>query len=323
MNWIKRNIIFVASLAVALILMLLGGFLLFTSIQESSTLEEEYNTALASLQGIHSSPAHPGEGKINNLNIARTNLAALQGVLEEAKTIFGTVTIQTNVSDVEFKARLENTIHELQQIANEKAIGLPPDFSFTFASQRGKLSFSPGSVPGWLLQLSDVRAITDVLYAANVNAIDNIRRAAISTDEKGGTSEILPITITTNEGALSLPYEVTFRCFSEELAAAMQGFVTSSNFLIVKTFSIEPAKLDSLGGTGTQTGNAQTPQLLNRGQVLPTGGRVPPGGVAARPPSGLQPFLSEKQLSVTLAIDSVRLMAPEADAGGKNNAPAQ
>lgn len=319
MNWIKRNVLFVASLAVALIIMLAGGFFLFTSIQESATLDEDFNTAISNLQNIHASPAHPGEGRVNNLTIARTNLQTLQTFLAEAKTVFGGANIQTNISDSEFKTTLETTIHQLHQVAREKAVELPEDFSFTFAAQRGKLSFAPGSIPSWLLQLSDIRAITEILFNANVNAIENMRRSPVSADDKTGTSELLNATIVTNEAVLSVPYEISFRCFSEEFAAAMQGLVSSSNFFVVKQFSVQPARAE-----GTQTSATQQPVGAppTRGQ-FPPGTRFPaPGTPGSRPTAGgLQPFLSEKPLLVTLLIDSVRLLSTDAPGEGRQPDP--
>ena len=45
----------------------------------------------------------------------------------------------------------------------------------------------------------------------------------------------------TNELAVLTPYEVTFRCFSSELAAVLAGLASSPYALLVKTINVELA----------------------------------------------------------------------------------
>ena len=79
------------------------------------------------------------------------------------------------------------------------------------------------------MQLGEVKGICEVLFEAKVNSLDNLRRERVSADDsKGPQTDYLGEKSVTNELAVLTPYEVTFRCFSSELAAVLAGFVRVS-----------------------------------------------------------------------------------------------
>jgi hypothetical protein len=128
------------------------------------------------------------------------------------------------------------------------SVALPPKdasgqtYSFSFAAQRERLDYARGSLEPLSVQLAEVKAISTVLFQAKVNSLDNIRRERVSDDDlKGPQTDYLPEKSVTNELAVLSPYEVTFRCFSSELAAVLSGFATSPCGLLVKTINVESA----------------------------------------------------------------------------------
>ena len=100
----------------------------------------------------------------------------------------------------------------------------------------------PGSLEPLSVQLGEVKAICDVLFQAKINSLDNIRRERVSDDDlKGPQTDYLSEKSVTNELAVLSPYEVSFRCFSSELAAVLAGFASSPCGLMVKTINVESA----------------------------------------------------------------------------------
>src|SRR5207253_2234242 len=91
-------------------------------------------------------------------------------------------------------------------------------------------------------QLGEIKAICEVLCQAKINSLDNIRRERVSTDDATGPqSEYLAERSTTNALAVISPYELTFRCFSPELASVLAGFASSPLGLLVKSINVEAA----------------------------------------------------------------------------------
>ena len=108
------------------------------------------------------------------------------------------------------------------------------------------MSFAAGSLQPLAVQLGEIRAIADVLFEAKINSLERIRRERVSTDDANGSqSNYLIDRSTTNELAVLTPYELTFNCFSTELAAVLAGFASSSNGFLVKNFNVEPAPAQS------------------------------------------------------------------------------
>ena len=96
------------------------------------------------------------------------------------------------------------------------------------------------------MQLAEVKAICTVLFQAKINSLDNIRRERVSEDDlKGPQTDYLPEKSVTNELAVLSPYEVTFRCFSSELAAVLAGFAS---------FALRPAGQDHQRRIGASRG---------------------------------------------------------------------
>jgi len=141
------------------------------------------------------------------------------------------------------------------------------------------------------------------------------------------------------------PYEVSFRCFSPELAAVLAGFAGAPCGLIIKTINVEVAPATAPAGeepgmpvAGAAPAYAPPPQYpapqAPRSEERPMStaerfaaryglrGRAPrptpPLQVTAPPPvaplaaqpsrGGLQLALDEKQLKVTLMLEAVKLL---------------
>jgi hypothetical protein len=191
------------------------------------------------------------------------------------------------------------------------------------------------------MQLGEVKAICDVLIRAKIHALDSLRRERVSSDDAAGNqTDYLSIPSLTNELAVLSPYEITFKCFSPELAGVLGGFATSPYGFLVKNIALEPAvalttettsvtavtpqpvpvpvtptypttpnpytqRYGNLGGDGEYRPN--TPGYPRPVTPIPQPVQVAP--VAPRP-TGLQTVLDEKQLKVTLLVEVVKLLPP-------------
>ena len=162
---------------------------------------------------------------------------------------------------------LRSTVNQMRRDAAARGVQVATNYYFSFTAERDRLMFDkPGLLP-LSVQLGEVKAICDVLFAARVNAIDNIRREKVSLHdtEAQQSNDYLDRTTMTNDIALVSPYEVSLRCFSSEVAAILSGFASSPNGLIVRAINVEPAVLGGEFGTpgSVTTGGYPVPTGLS------------------------------------------------------------
>jgi len=267
MDWIKRNLYFVIFAATALILMGLAGFYLFTKWQLNSEVMAKLNADYATLQQLNSENPHPGSGTVDNIAEAQNQIRALREFAAKLRKSYQPINPipydpegpNTNVSDRDFSAALSRTVHQLTRTAESSSVTLPPSYGFSFEAQRPRVTFAPGSPTALAVQLGDVKAICDVLMEAKVNSLDNIRRERVSKDDyTGPQTDYTDQKSVTNELAIITPYEVTFRCFSSELAAVLSGFAASPHAILVKNLNIEPGTSTNVFEPGMYPGGPFT-----------------------------------------------------------------
>jgi len=316
MDWIKRNLLFVIGAAIALVLMGLAGFYLYTGMGKNEAafgkLNEEYQT----LNGLNGQNPHPGDEKTDNTKAAKDQDKEVRAfIVNKAATIFrpiAPIPDSTNVDNSMLATAMRRTIDQMRKDATSRGVQVATNYYFSFTAEGNRIMFDKAGLLPLSVQLGEVKAICDVLFAARVNAIDGIRREKVSVHdvEAQQSSDYLDRLTVTNEVALISPYELSVRCFSSEIAAILAGFANSPNGLIVRAINVEPASssaLDMMGGAGG---------------VYPRGSRIgigegefsslqPQPGVPAVPakPGGLPTLLDEKQLKVTLLIEVVKLAA--------------
>lgn len=257
MPWLKRNLYFLVGSVVALALIGLAGFFLYTKWQLDSDNLAKLNKYYEDLGKLNAEKPHPGNSKIDNIKAASLQTTQVVAMLEQARKHFERIppipdmsqlaepgaTNVPKLTDMAFATNFSRTINQLQREATNASIVLPNDYSFSFQNQARKLSFTPGSLDLLAVQVGEVRAICDVLFAAKINAIDSIRREAASPDDRAGSSTgdylgELSQTNPTYKVVIS-PYELTFRCFSQELGAVIAGFAKSPYAMIVKAINVE------------------------------------------------------------------------------------
>src|ERR1017187_2480483 len=350
MDWIKRNLYFLIGSLVALALMGLAGWYLYSKWQLNNEILGKLDEQYVELKRLNEQKPHPGSGKIDNIKIAKEQQQELRAYIQKSRTYFQPcppipVPESSKLTSQEFSSALSRTLDQMQREATRVSVGLPPKdsrgqtYSFSFAAQRESLAYAPGSLEPLSVQLGEIRAICTVLFQAKINALDSLRRERVSEDDLKVQTDYLPDKSITNDLAVLSPYEITFRCFSPELAGVLAGFASSPcGLMVVKAINVELAPAATTEQPASPAFQA-TPAYTPPPPVAPRAPDAPSAeaafaaryGLGARagprpqpPPQvyvpsapqatvnrgGLPLVLDEKQLKVTLMLNVVKLTPP-------------
>jgi len=230
----------------------------------------------------------PGNAKVDNIAAAREQEAIVRDWINQTGDFFkpiAPIPDSPEVTSEDYAAALRRMIDQLQHEAETASVLLPPKYGFSFEAQRSLVKFAPDSLQALAVQLGEVKAISEVLFASRVNSLDGIQRVRVSDDDTAGpqTDYINDVPVNNNLAVIT-PYVVTFRGFSGELASVLSGFAASPHGFIVKGINVQPA--------GAAAGDNTAPM----GQ---------PAALMARK-GGLPTVLNEQLLRITLAIDIVK-----------------
>ncbi len=341
MDWIKRNLYFVIGSLVALALLGGAGWYFYSALKSNTEIVDKLNEQYSKMDSLNHQNPHPGRPPhSDNVALAKQQQEQLKEVIGKARKGFQAIPSLPEgpkVAGEDFISALRHTIDQLQKTATNSSIGLPNDYSFSFASQRLQMKFSPGSLEPLAAQLGEVKAICDALFQARINGLDYVRRERVAPEDlTGPLSDYLNEKSVTNQLAILTPYEVKFRCFTPELAAALGGISSSPYGLVIKTINVGLAPAPENAPEPTPAPSYVQPIAppipppssknvedrfrarygLGPGKRPPTAAPQPlPQPVASVPvaqpaPSkgGLQTVLDERQLIVTLGVNVVKLL---------------
>lgn len=345
MSWVKRNLYFLIGGITALVLLGAAGWYLYSKWDLNNTNLASLNQSYADLKTLNDKNPNPGG---DNIKIAKEQRKELLDYMGRARKYFQKISPIPDLpkkTDRDFASALNRTIDQLRRDSTNASVNLQDNCNFSFTAEKLKISFAGGSIEPLSTQLGEVKAICDVLFQARVNALDALRRERVSADDTSGpATDYLGENSATNAQAILTPYEMTFRCFSPELAAVLAGFASSPYGLIVKTINVEvagtlPSETTSTPAPPPITPVYPTPQPqqpsaaelemrrygmdprygMNRGaygegsqkfQSYQQPYVAPPvaAATAARGGGGLPIVLDEKQLKVTLQLVAVKLL---------------
>ena len=312
MGWLKRNLFFAIGVVVAIGLLGAAGFYDYRSWGHNQEAFAHLNEVYTKLSDLAKQKPSPGSGQVDNITAANEQRKKLEAWIGQTKDYFKPIDPIPKpgngpVTDPLFAGALHSNIVQLLREASAANVVLPPDYDFSFTAHINQLAFPPGSLEPLSVQLGEVKAISEVLFRAGINALDGIQRFRVSPDDANGpqTDYLYEQPVTTDLAMLA-PYQVTFRAFSPEIARALEGFASSPHGFIVKTISVQPAGAAATTAADTGGYPPVTP--------MPPGGRYSYGMGGAPPPSaplpgkgGSQTVLDEQLLSVTLKVEVVKL----------------
>ncbi|MGA9452231.1 MAG: Amuc_1100 family pilus-like protein [Verrucomicrobiia bacterium] len=301
MIWIKRNLFFVIGGVLALGLLGAAGFYDYTSWRRNTVAFDKLNEVYNTLRELRNHQPSPGNDKIHNIETAKQQEVQLRDWIQQTRKYFlpiAPIPNPTNgpISNESFADALHRTIDQLQRDATNANVGVLPQYSFSFEAQRSRVKFAPGSLGALATQLGEVKAISEILFAAGVNQLEGIQRVRVSEDDiSGPQTDYLAGNSTTTGLAVLTPYTVTFRAFSPEIAQTLAGFASSPHGFIVKSINVQPAgavPMEALPGMGM-------------GAPPPFAPTPMPGAMPGR--GGLQTVLQEQLLRITLEVVIVKL----------------
>jgi len=295
MAWIKRNLFFVIGGILAIGMLGSAGFYIYKGWSHNKAALNELNEIYNTLRELTSKKPSPGNDKINNIEAAKQQESQLREWIRRAGDYFKPITPVPNpsngiVSSEEFAATLRRMIDQLQREADTASVALPPQYDFSFKAQRDLVRFS-GNLELLAQQLGEVKTISEILFAARVNALDGIQRVRVSDDDASGPqADYFDDHSATNNLAVQTPYQITFRSFSPEIGAVLAGFASSPHGFIVKGINVQLA-----GAAATMSPAPPAPAPA-------------PGAPLAPGRGGLQTVLNEQLLRVTLVVEVVKLL---------------
>jgi hypothetical protein len=348
MSWIKRNLYFLVGSLVALGLMVVAGFYIFSRWNLNTAVQEKLYTAYDTLKTLNDQTPNPGSpGKVDNVKAALDQRQEILAFTTNATAHFAripSIPDAGKVTSESFASSLRQIIDQLQRDAASASVSLPPKCGFTFEAQQPLVKFAPGSLEPLSVRLGEIKALCDILIRAKINSLDSLRRERVSADDATGPETVYTDRRSqTNNLAVLIPYDISFRCFGPELAAVLAGFANSPHCFIVNSLSVEPASATAAGEPTPATPAASSvtaytppppPAPVSRPTArrgLPeeeammqmdesqqsTKGAPPPRVVTPRSATasaastargGLQTVLNEKQLKVTMSVMIVKLL---------------
>jgi hypothetical protein len=314
MAWIKRNLIFVVGLAVALVLLAAGVMYLLSSKGAADNVEGDLASKSQELDRLVTlNPAPNSE----NIKLAREEQQRVAGFVSEARRRFPVPPALEQLDNASFKALLESKIDELKKQAESSGVSLPAStagYGFTFEEQRKQLQLPERTLQPLAAQLLDIEALCEVLFAAKIHSLTSIRRSAVGTNESSILGNYLAKKVATNAltGAVVQPFEITFQSFSAELAGVLSGLIESPRNIVVKTINVERGQLDSPGAAALPLAGMAgrfggDPALARRY------GMAQPAPVAAATKPG-EPVLDDKPLRITLGLEVIKIPTPATNA---------
>ncbi|MCC7374009.1 MAG: hypothetical protein IT581_05095 [Verrucomicrobiales bacterium] len=272
MPWIKKNLTLVLGGLVGLILLGGSAFFLFSEASReggiNAQLEEKRNEWT----------------RLNNLNPFpdEKNIKATKEEAARVGTIAGS--LRDNIKPVEvpqvtdtFSLRLlvETTISELTKEAEAAGVNLPDRYAFTFQRLRDiGGQFDSNGIPKLAEQVAQISTLSRVMFNAKIHSLDTIRRPPVLKDEGSG-SDYLTKKAVTNEWVVRAPYDISFRCFSSELAGVIRGLAALEQCIVIKTINVETTTLPQ-GASPVQS------TMIMPAPAAPADGMPPgPGGMDA------------------------------------------
>jgi hypothetical protein len=197
---------------------------------------EEVKTVMARINAAKPFPSD------ENLAAGGAEVARLKSAITEVKQRFAPIPFDPGIGSA-FKDALEKTIYSLTLQATNNRIGLPSNpYFFSFAAQKQKLDLDTDGYPAINRQVADVKAIVELLFDAKIHSLMGLMRVPVSKDDSLGSNDILAKDRTqTNQvtGATLMPYEVSFSCFSGDLANVLDSLTASKYGFVVQGVAID------------------------------------------------------------------------------------
>lgn len=294
MRWLKRNILLLLGMIVALGLMAGAIVYLVNRIQADLKASKNLKASQQALIGLKQSQPFPNQA---NLDIANREIQRLIQFMTNVQASIPTQTVPKMTSQ-EFSSYLLTTVANLQKGAEQAGVQLPnPRYGFSFEPLREQVNFDPASIEPLTRQLMEVGEICTNLFQSQVHRIESLKRVRVSTLDPAQGPQYLDKAV--NPGAYNnlatvTPYEVVFTGFSTEMAGVLERLQRSPNFISVKIVNMETMKV----GAPASAAPAPAPAPTAPG---------PKGKAAESAPAKDELYLFEQPLRIQMFVEVLRL----------------
>src|SRR2546423_14306089 len=116
MAWVKRNLYFVMGTAVAVILLGLAGWYLYSKWDLNNKNLDQLNEAYAKLKSLAQQNPHPGSGNVDNIGTAKQEQKELRAFVQKTRNYFQKIPPIPDVPrvrDQDFSEALSRAIGQL------------------------------------------------------------------------------------------------------------------------------------------------------------------------------------------------------------------
>jgi hypothetical protein len=311
MEWIKRNLVWVIGGAIALVLIAVAGYYLFTKMQDEKAKEAAIGDFKAKLETLYQQNPYPSS---ENTQAAQKAQEKLQAMLKEVGRFYPLAqTNNTNpITNSKLKLKFIGITDDLRNQAQRAGVVLPTNFYFSFTRQYQLMQLATNSLETLNDQLLDVQALCEVLFKTQIPELLLLRRAPVGMDDQDQMGNIVQDYLSnrtpqTNEWSVAYPYEVVFKGLTEEVRQVLEGLAHSPRGFVVRYVKVEPftssaqATADTLGvGAGYPTyGMGRYGRFRGPPVDAPPFSPPPP-----RPSMGV--VVDKQPLKVTLMVEAIR-----------------
>ena len=278
MNWVKNNIGLVVGGVVALALLGVAGWFLYTQMEAEKQAQANLERGLSNLNSLLTRDPHPGDAAkgVDNIGSVRAEQEKIEKtLLTPLRGLFKPFEVPQDLNTFKFKSLLEERIAGLQRAARNSGVGLPKDgetrYSFSFSDIRPKVSFAPETLQPMAFQLAQIEEISHVLFDAKIHSINGIKRPEVKEAEADveeededdyddeETSSFSSFSFSTSDnyieeeavtnsitGAILYPFQLSFQCFSSELSQVVAGLNNHEHFFRIKWMVVEQSAKSSM-----------------------------------------------------------------------------
>lgn len=315
MLWIKRNLIFVITAVVGLLLAGWAGYSLMNAMSEDKAVKDDFDSVMNELTGLRNMNPYPTP---ENIESAKAEATQMRGLVGQFQTVFAPFPPTPTMNEQGFAAELARRLNQWQLAAKTAAVKLPdPEYAFSFAGLTGQLAFPSNCIPGWLEQFNEMQGILDIIFRAHVNELGDVQRVPVYPGDQGGNG-FLATTWVTNQLGVVAPYQISIVCFTRELSQILEGLITSTNCYVVKSVVVAPTKAQAQSGGGApvyaqrysvpgQPRPMSDAERYGRGAAPVPTTPAPVYAYRTAAPAGPVTVIREQPLYVTLVIDAIQV----------------
>lgn len=312
MSWAKRNLYFLISCIVAVVLLGAAGWYCWTSYSANNDNWGKLTAAYDQMKQLAGKSPGPGNDATNNIQTAKEQTEEAKKRVAELQKFFTPVKSipDTNKLDNRMLAfAVRETVAQLRKGAQDKGVILPgavlpgmgmpgaapvaSDFAFSFSLQMGKTVYDPNAFDMLAKQMGEVKTLCDVLFNARILNLDAVQRERTSDDsnqQNAGAADYTDSISLTNGNTVITPYQVTFECFTPQLGTVLASFANQPHTVVVKTLNIQPVDVVGMG--------VDTMRNMNEpAQMTMAGAR----------PGTLPTIIDEKKLKVIMLLDFIKI----------------